>query len=186
MKKLLAHLRVSPALAVAMLALFVAVGGSAEAAKRLLTGADIANGSITGLDVRKQSLTPAHVKGLRSLAGPAGPTGPAGPAGAPGPAGAQGQAGPAGPQGAPGLSSLSYVSTTSANDTVDSKSITATCPGGKKALGGGASLGGTMNNVVIRTSRFDSTTSWAVTAAENPAVAGNWYVTAYVICAVVS
>jgi hypothetical protein len=77
---------------VAIVALVVATTGGAVAAGRLLTGANIANGSLTGADVKDRSLgaadlTPAAVKSLKGQQGPAGPIGPQGPAG---PAGALG------------------------------------------------------------------------------------------------
>ena len=87
--------RISPAMAVAMLALFVALSGTAVATtSALITGRQIKNGSITGLDVKNKSLTPrdfvvrcAARAVLRGLTGP--------PQGAPGAAGASGAPGSA-------------------------------------------------------------------------------------------
>ena len=104
--------RPSPATVIAVLALFVALGGTATAAGILITGkqikdgtvkgadigngsvatADVKNGSLTGLDVRDKSLTPADFSG--SVQGPAGPPGPQG---VPGPKGDPGAVGPEGP-----------------------------------------------------------------------------------------
>jgi hypothetical protein len=50
--KLFSHIRHN---FVAYIALFVAMGGTAMAAKPLLTGADIQDGSLTGADVSDQS-----------------------------------------------------------------------------------------------------------------------------------
>jgi len=84
----------SPAMAVAMLALFVALTGTAVATtSALITGRQIANGSITGLDVKNKSLTPRDFRG--SVRGPRGLTGSAGPQGAQGAAGATGAPGSA-------------------------------------------------------------------------------------------
>jgi hypothetical protein len=95
MKHLLAPLvRQSPAMVVATLALFVALGGTAVAAGTLITGKQIKNSSITGADVKNKSLTQRDFRG--SVRGPRGPTGPAGPQGP------QGSLGPQGPQGLPG------------------------------------------------------------------------------------
>ena len=44
------------ALAVAAVAVSVAAVGPADAAKRLITGADIKNNSVTGADIRESSL----------------------------------------------------------------------------------------------------------------------------------
>jgi hypothetical protein len=84
-------------MAVAMLALFVALSGTAVATtSALITGRQIKNGSITGLDVKNKSLTPRDFRGsVRGPRGPRGLTGPAGPQGAPGAAGASGAPGSA-------------------------------------------------------------------------------------------
>jgi hypothetical protein len=81
-------------MAVAMLALFVALSGTAVATtSALITGRQIKNGSITGLDVKNKSLTPRDFRG--SVRGPRGLRGPAGAQGAPGAAGASGAPGSA-------------------------------------------------------------------------------------------
>jgi hypothetical protein len=97
-------LRQSPALVVAMIALFVALSGTAVATtSALITGAQIMNNSITGADVKNKSLAAADFKGsLRGPRGVAGPAGAAGPQGTQGPHGAQGPQGPQGPQGETG------------------------------------------------------------------------------------
>jgi hypothetical protein len=53
--------RPSPAMSVAMLALFVAMAGSAYAAT-VITGANVKNGSLTGRDIRSSSLQGSDVK----------------------------------------------------------------------------------------------------------------------------
>jgi hypothetical protein len=108
MKHLLAPLvRQSPAMVVATLALFVALGGTAVAAGTLITGKQIKNSSITGADVKNNSLTPrdfrGSVRGPRGLTGPAGPQGAAGAPGPQGPAGAPGPVGPKGDKGDQGI-----------------------------------------------------------------------------------
>ena len=84
-------------MAVAMLALFVALSGTAVATtSALITGRQIKNGSITGLDVKNKSLTPRDFRGsVRGPRGLRGLTGPAGTQGAPGAAGASGAPGSA-------------------------------------------------------------------------------------------
>jgi len=81
---------------VAMLALFVAMGGTAIAASSILiTGKQIKNSSITGADVKNKSLTPKDFRGsVRGARGAAGPSGPPGPNGATGAPGAPGSPGP--------------------------------------------------------------------------------------------
>ncbi len=93
MKKLLVRLvRQSPAMIVAMLALFVALTGTAVATTSALIGsAQIRNNSITGLDVKNRSLRPIDFRG--SVRGPRGLRGLTGATGAPGAAGAKGDKG---------------------------------------------------------------------------------------------
>ena len=77
---------------VAMLALFVALSGTAVATtSALITGKQIKNSSITGLDIKNESVTARDIKGrLRGAPGARGPLG------AQGPQGPQGVQGPAG------------------------------------------------------------------------------------------
>src|SRR5215204_1138553 len=95
LKKLLARFaRQSPAMIVALLALFIAMGGTAIAASSaLITGKQIKNSSITGADVKNKSLTPKDFRG--SVRGPRGLTG------ATGVKGDKGDKGDKGPAGAP-------------------------------------------------------------------------------------
>jgi hypothetical protein len=65
MKRILGR-RPSPALPISMVALFVALGGSAYALT--ITGGDVVNGSLTGSDIKNRSLTQADLKG-RALKG---------------------------------------------------------------------------------------------------------------------
>ena len=58
--------RPSPALAISLVALFVALGGSAYALT--ITGSDVVNGSLTGEDIRNRSLTQLDLRG-RALKG---------------------------------------------------------------------------------------------------------------------
>jgi hypothetical protein len=103
----------------ALAVVFAVVAGTAAAgpaAKKLLTGKDIKDGSIGIVDL--SSSTRVGLKGSRGPAGPqgssgaqgakgdtgaAGPAGPAGPTGPTGATGPQGPAGPKGDQGAAGL-----------------------------------------------------------------------------------
>ncbi|MBA3299283.1 MAG: hypothetical protein H0U24_04290 [Thermoleophilaceae bacterium] len=50
----------SPAMAIALIALFVALGGSAYALT--ITGRDVKNGSLTGADIRRDSLSGRQIK----------------------------------------------------------------------------------------------------------------------------
>jgi hypothetical protein len=102
--------------------------------------------------------------GVSNVPGPTGPTGPAGPKGDTGAASTV--AGPKGDTGASGVSGwVRIVSSTTA------ATSTATCPAGKKVLGGGASGN-------VESSYPGSDTTWTATATLSSKT-----VTAYVICA---
>src|SRR4051794_36712417 len=79
--------RPSAAIVVAFLALFVALSGTSlghgaiSAAKQLISGKQIKNGSVTGADVRDGSLRAKDFKAGQVKAGPPGAQGPAGPKG---------------------------------------------------------------------------------------------------------
>jgi hypothetical protein len=114
MTRFLLRRRPSAALVVAFAALMVALGGTAVAARVLITtSAQVAPGAITSSDVRDGTLTPADLSSAAraAAAGRPGPQGERGAPGTPGPQGApgtpgtvggQGPAGPAGEDGAPG------------------------------------------------------------------------------------
>jgi hypothetical protein len=89
---------------IATLALVFAMAGVAPAAKRLLTGKDIAKNAITTNHVKDHTLKAADFAPgvLKSGSGPAGPAGAAGAKGATGPQGAQGDSGAPGENGLDG------------------------------------------------------------------------------------
>ncbi|MEA2386319.1 MAG: hypothetical protein QOJ22_493 [Thermoleophilaceae bacterium] len=100
--------RPSPALVLALVALFSSLASGATAA-RLVSGKQIAKGTITGKNVKRKSLTGKHVKDGSLLAVdfkerqlPAGVQGPAGALGAEGPLGPEGARGAEGVAGADG------------------------------------------------------------------------------------
>lgn len=112
--------RPSPAMTVAIVAVVMALGGTAVAAQLVGKGdiktgavgkAEIQTGAVGSAEVRKNALglrdfTVAARRTLREQSGPAGPRGPAGPAGPAGPkgdTGAQGDTGDTGPAGASAL-----------------------------------------------------------------------------------
>jgi hypothetical protein len=132
--------------AVAYLALFAALGGSAYAAVTV-TGKQIKDGTVTGKDVKNRSLGAAKLSAsaLGSLAGESGPAGPQGPAGPKGdqgkqgPAGTTGAQGEQGPQGPAGLANIEYkVSAGKSIPKDQTVGDQVNCTSGKVALGGGA------------------------------------------------
>jgi hypothetical protein len=166
--------------AVAYLALFVALGGSAYAAVTV-TGKNIKDATVTGRDIKNQSLgtnklSPAAVNSLTGQRGPAGPQGPAGdrgpagPDGDRGPAGPKGDTGPAGPQGLDGprgpsgISGYEYVTAKLDIPPNTAKRGQANCPHGKQAFGGGVgnTIYGASTYVWESAPAGSSATGWVV------------------------
>jgi hypothetical protein len=106
--------RFTPAMIVAMIALAVALSGTAAAGTKLITGGQIKNGTIKLADlhssVKAAIKGESHTSGAQGSAGAQGAQGPAGPqgaAGAKGDTGATGTPGPAGKDGRDGKDGLS-------------------------------------------------------------------------------
>jgi hypothetical protein len=97
-------------------------------------------GSVTDAKIRKHSLTAADFKAGELGAAAPGAQGPQGPQGAQGAQGPQGATGPAGSQGVPGMSGYEIVTGNGASIAGNGAGYDiATCPTGKKAIGGGLS-----------------------------------------------
>ncbi len=111
--------RPTPAAVLASVALFVALGGSAAAARHFL---------ITST----RQIKPSVLRALHGAPGTSGPAGPSGPSGPAGPPGAQGPAGPS------NLSALTIVRAPDlmVKPTKEATSI-ATCPAGYHVVAGG-------------------------------------------------
>lgn len=99
----------SAAIVVAIVAVVLAMTGSAFAAKELITGRDIKNGSITRADLARNTISslsgrqgPAGARGQDGFSGPPGPVGATGAKGETGPAGPKGETGERGPAGSTG------------------------------------------------------------------------------------
>jgi Collagen triple helix repeat (20 copies) len=183
----------SPAMVVALIALFVALTGTATAGGLLITSRQIKNGTIQAVDINART--------LRQLSRP-GPTGPQGPEGAPGPQGPLGPSGDRGPQGVQGppgpasSSSAVYVRTfDSAAEAGGGSFVNLFCGPDEVALTGGVRTESLFGVV------FDSFPIVPTTGAPRPAVHGEkpagWRVgvstktgntrvpyTAYVLCTV--
>ena len=91
----------SPALVVALIALFVALGGTGYAVTKLPANSvgtkQIKKNAVTGVKVKDGSLSASDFAAGTLLTGPQGPAGPRGETGATGSQGARGATGPAGP-----------------------------------------------------------------------------------------
>lgn len=149
--------RPSPAMAIALLALFVTLGGSAFAAKSYL---------ITS----PSQIKPSVIKRLKGKRGPVGPQGPQGPAGA---------QGPAGPSVVAVLTEVAGPTNTIFPGQAESS--VATCPAGYRVVsGGGSSITGDANGMAASDSSADQL-SWFVVGGNTSGVSGT--VTAYARCA---
>lgn len=168
----------SPAMVLAATALLVALGGTSIAAvsqiprasvgapqlkSNAVTGAKIANSTITSIDVRNRSLRRVDF-GQGQL--------PAGPVGA------------QGPQGPPGLSAREQVSAESPLNSTASRNITVTCPSGKKAFGGGVELSGAGRaRVTVTENTPMGDNGWEAEAFEAVATPQTWKLVVHAICA---
>src|SRR5262245_12963583 len=192
MRSILRRLARRHTTAVAYVALFAALGGSAYAAVTV-TGKNIKDGTITGKDVKNRSLGAGKLS-FQALGSLAGDPGPAGPRGAAGPRGSKGERGPVGPigqtgpAGAPGPSGISgWHSNISAGSIPpkDYRYWTVYCNGGK-ALGGGVGSETNFTRIVDSApAGADGSQGWYVRVYNDSA---SQTVTAYawVICADVS
>ena len=137
--------------AVAYAALFVALGGTSAYAADRIGSRDIAEDAVVAKHIKDGQVKSGEVGDGSLLAQdfatgqiPAGARGPAGPQGVPGvegPVGPEGPQGAQGPQGAPGLSAVETVYADNFSNVVRLEaSATATCPSGKRVIGGGAEI----------------------------------------------
>lgn len=115
-----------PATIIALLALFVAIGGTATAASNLISGKKIKPGTLTAKQIKKKTITknklaPATVAALR---------GPQGPQGEKGDKGITGPQGPAGPKVLNSYSTTGNLNNVPANDKVTVASLN-NLPSGK-------------------------------------------------------
>jgi hypothetical protein len=87
------------------------------------------------------------------------------------------------------LKNVTYVTETSENDSADEKSVTAKCPSGKEAIGGGARINSSAKVAVAVNASYPLVDSnngrvgWIAGGRETPEENENWQVVAYAICA---
>jgi hypothetical protein len=161
--------RLTRVMYIAIPAALLLVGGAV--AQGQLTGQDIRNNSITGKDVRNKSLTRADFRG--SVRGPRGRTGSQGALGPPGPPGPQGARGPAG---------ATNVTVRVGPEVADTS--TASCASGERAVGGGGIATGP-DGVLWASNPAPTSgtpTAWEADAVVRATGAPD-FVQAYVICA---
>jgi hypothetical protein len=104
--KRLPRRRLTPGMVVAVVALFVALGGTSFAAVKLLPPNSVGSAQVINGSLKKADLADSTITALKGNKGPAGAQGPAGSAGSAGPAGATGAAGANGAAGATGPAGL--------------------------------------------------------------------------------
>jgi hypothetical protein len=115
---------------------------------------------------------------LPASIGAVGPQGPQGSAGAKGAAGLKGDKGDTG---SPGISGYEIVTASTASDSTDTKVIQASCPAGKKVVGGSGRWSG-YGIQGINAGPLPDGTGWSVIAYEAISIAQSWLATAYAIC----
>jgi hypothetical protein len=125
---------------------------------------DIANSTIITQDVRNGTLLRADFRSGQLPAGPPGPPGP------------------------PGVSGLQRADVSTATDSGSPKSVSATCPAGKRAIGGGARVSGGGSSEVSITDSFPEAdgSRWNTRAVEVNTTQASWVLTAFAVCATVS
>jgi Collagen triple helix repeat (20 copies) len=114
--------------------------------------------------------------------GPQGPKGDPGPKGDKGSKGDKGPKGDAGPQGAPGMTGYQVATGGSPADSSSRKFARASCPVGKRVVGGGHSIPYTGSYEIIRS--YPDGNTWYVIADHTGG--GSWAVTAYAVCVAVT
>jgi hypothetical protein len=132
--------------------------------------------------------------GVAGSPGPAGPVGPTGAAGPPGPTGAAGPPGPTGAAGPPGPSDSLVTAPVSASTPFNAPlgtvaTATATCPAGKKILGGGVTLTVTVpaqhNRAVVRENYPSAADAWTGTLIITSGLVGaQATISVYAVCTV--
>jgi hypothetical protein len=162
---------------VALLALFVALGGTSYAASAALVpknsvgSAQVINGSLQKGDLSKKAVV--------ALKGAQGQQGAQGAQGATGSAGAAGAVGATGP---PGISGYVVVTTTTPLANGAFAGLSAPCPAGKKVLGGGLEIGNFVK--ILGSLPLPDGTGWRIDARNDSGVDINMQ--AFAVCAFVS
>ncbi len=131
---------------------------------------------------------PAGPAGPTGATGNTGPTGPAGAIGPAGPAGPTGATGPTGPQGSAGVASWERLGAAESlvvagNSTV---SVTTTCTGTKKVLGGGCTYGTLFGNIFYVGDRASADNVWTCTWMNNSGTSRTISITRSALCASVN
>jgi hypothetical protein len=128
-----------------------------------VTSADLADGGITSTDVRNGALRRVDFRPGQLPHGPTGPQGPIGP---------------------PGVSGREHVSVETPLTNTGPKNITATCPAGKRVLGGGVEVSGVgRNRVSVVENKPSGDNAWEGEAFEVVGTNATWKLVVHAICA---
>lgn len=161
-----------PAISVAVAAVLVALVGTAIAQ----SGPATKSASIKQVSKGVKRALAKSNRAIRIARRTSKQSGPVGPPGAPGARGARG------PEGSPGVSGVEIVEEETEEDGEAVKAVEASCPSGKRVLGGGATVEGEFTKVAIDWSAPEGNSAWFAAAHEHEAAAG-WALVVYAICA---
>jgi hypothetical protein len=139
--------------------------GTPQLKKGAVTAPKLAKGAVTSLKVRNGSLLAEDFKAGQL------------------PAGAKGDKGDKGDPGPPGVSAHQIVVADSATNSTDHKLVSASCPAGKRVIGGGAATDPGYAVLWRSYPVFTNSQRWSAGASELAATANNWTLTVYAICA---
>jgi hypothetical protein len=160
---------------VACLALAISLSGAAYAVSTALPRNSVGTAQLKKNAVNSAKVRNASLRGVDFAPGqiPQGPAGPAGPSGPTGPAGATG---------------LQLISGSGTSNSTSPKTQQQNCPAGKRAVGGGGTLTGSIANTFLSTSRpTDAGTGWIASGRESSTGnAASWAVQTWVVCATVA
>ena len=87
------------------------------------------------------------------------------------------------------IKNITYVTETSANNSDEEKSVTASCPNGKEAIGGGARINSPASVKAVASGSYpavasnNARTGWIATGREFTEELGTWQIVAYAVCA---
>jgi hypothetical protein len=180
---------VSPGMVVACVALGVALGGTSVAAvtqvvprssvgtvqlkNNAVSTAKLRNQAVTGAKIRSNTITSSDVRNGSLIRADFAP--------------GQLVENVPGEPGQPGISGLQRVVGTTAMSSVNSKSVTVSCPSGKRVVGGGARVAGSgSNRISVVESYPDANESkWNARATEVVSTTATWELEAYALCAIV-
>lgn len=171
--------RPSPAMIIACLALLVALGGTSVAAIGQVPRASVGTpqlkrNAVTAAKINPNAIRTGHVLNGTLLSEDFKPG-----------QIPQGPKGDKGDPGSPGVSEFQRVNAQSAFNSNTPKTAIATCPAGKRVIGGGAGIvGAGTSDVVLRASGPNiNGVDWAALGVEVNPTAADWYVTAVALCA---